>query len=341
MFKKLKYLSVILLVMVLITGCSNEKPSEASKDVVIYTPADEEMISKIIPAFEEESGIKVQLIAAATGELLTRIKNEANSPIADVMWGGSPSLIFPMSEYFTNHVNIHDPEMPEEYRTINEMLSIFNMTSPVILVNTDLIEKGTIKGYKDLLDPKYKGMIAHGDSASSSSAFNHLENMLFAMNPKDPLSDESWEYVEKFLENLDGKIINSSGAIHKGVAEGEYAIGLAWETPGFEYLKSGAPVEMVYMEEGVIFKTAVSAVLKGAKNEENGKKFIDFLSSEKAQNILGLETSSRPVSPKAKLADYKEDIEKITTLDVDIMWGVDNKDKVVEKYMDMVTNILE
>jgi len=317
---------------------NSRKDTQRTDKLVVYTPASEELINLIIPAFEKEYGVKVEIVAASTGELLTRIKSEAQNPIADVMWGGSPSLIMPMKEYFENYVSVNDKFVPDQFKNKEGYVTRYSMTAPVLLVNTELAGDIEIKGYEDLLNPALKGKIAHGDAATSSSSFNHLENMLFAMGKdNDPYSQEAWDYVAKFLDNLGGKIASSSGNVHKGVADGEYVVGLTYEEPAVTYKQNGAPVEVVYMKEGTIFKESGNYIVKNAKNMENAKLFSDFLLSEYVQNLLGTETANRPVRADAELADYKTPLSEINILEYDVQWGIDNKDKIIEMYMDLLT----
>lgn len=345
MKKYIRYIAMFLGVSLVLVGCSTNNEGsindKSTDELVVYTPSSDDIIDTIIPAFEEETGIEVKVVAAATGELLTRIENEAENPIADVMWGGSPSLIAPLEENFIDYISTHDEELPKEFRNIDGKYTPTHLQTSVLLVNNNLVEKGAITGYSDLLKEEYKGKIAHGDAAGSSSAFNHLENMLFAVNEDEPLSDESWEFVEDFLRNLDGKIVNSSGAIHQGVANGEYAVGLTYESAALEYLKDESPVEIVYMDEGVVYKTSINGIIKGADNIENAKKFNDFLVSEKGQNLLGVETISRPIREDAELADYKPSLSEINIIDNDYMWGIENKELVTDRYMEYVITILE
>src|SRR5690625_661618 len=327
------YLMLLSMVAVLLVACSDDEDK-----LVVYTPAGEEMIDVVIPAFEEETGIDVELITAGTGELLNRIDGESDDPYADVMWGGSPSLIRPMEENFEDYVSENDEHLPDAFINTEVYMTRFSTTTSVILVNTDLIGDIEVNGYEDLLNPELKGKIAHGDATASSSSFNHLENMLFAMGKdNDPFSDEAWDYVEKFLENLDGKIASSSGNVHKGVADGEYTVGLTYETPALDYLKDGAPVEVVYMEEGLIFKDAGSYIVKGATNRENAELFNDFLLSKEIQDALGVETSSRPLREDAELAEGKTPLSELTIIDYDDSWGDENADEVIDIYMDILT----
>ena len=43
--------------------------------------------------------------------------------------------------------------------------------------------------------------------------------------------DKAWQYVHDLFENVDGKICESSSGVYKGVADGEYVVGLSYEDP--------------------------------------------------------------------------------------------------------------
>jgi iron(III) transport system substrate-binding protein len=54
-----------------------------------------------------------------------------------------------------------------------------------------------------------------------------------------------------------------------GVRDGEYTIGLSYEDPSVKLIKDGADVKVVYVEEGVVYLSAGSGIVKGAKNMVN------------------------------------------------------------------------
>ena len=99
------------------------------------------------------------------------------------------------------------------------------------------------------MNPALRGRIAMADPSKSSSAYEHLINMLYAMGQGDP--DKGWDYVEKFCRNLGGKLLSGSSAVYKGVADGEYAVGCTFEEGGAKYVSYGAPVKLIYMPNGV------------------------------------------------------------------------------------------
>ena len=272
---------------------SSSHAQVASKKLVVYCPHPLVFIDPIVKKFEATTGIQIEVVAAGTGELLKRIEAESSNPLGDVMWGGSKSTLDPSKKFFEVYHSPEEAAFFDEVKIPDGKLTSFTQIPSVIMVNTKLIGNIKIEGYQDLLNPALKGKIAHADPSKSSSSFEHLINMLYAMGKGDP--DKGWAYVTAFAKNLDGKLLSGSSAVYKGVADGEYTVGLTFEEGAATYVKSKAPVKIVYMNEGVISQSDGSAIIKGAKNMDNAKKFVDFLSSKETQTLIVNQLNRRSV----------------------------------------------
>jgi len=113
-------------------------------------------------------------------------------------------------------------------------------------------------------------------AAKSSSSFAHLTNMLIDFGGYE--DDAAWAKVREMFKNL--KVLGSSSGVWKGVRDGEYTIGLSYEDPCLTLINDGADVEVIYMEEGVVFLPAGCAIIKDAKHPEAAKLFMDFITSK-------------------------------------------------------------
>ena len=49
-------------------------------------PTRPSIINALVPQFEKETGIKIDLVKAGSGDIIKRVKAEASSPKADVIW---------------------------------------------------------------------------------------------------------------------------------------------------------------------------------------------------------------------------------------------------------------
>ncbi|WP_295158277.1 ABC transporter substrate-binding protein [Selenomonas sp. AE3005] len=301
---KLKKIIAGLLGAVMLTtcfaGCGGGDTKQADKSagsdenkVVIYCPHPLAFINPLVEEFEKQSGIKVEVVAAGTGELLKRVESEKANPLADIFWGGSLGTMKPKAALFEEYRSVNEDHVQKDFKNVEGSITRFTDIPSVIMINTNLIGDVKVEGYEDLLNPALKGRIAFADPSKSSSSYEHLINMLYAMGKGDP--DKGWDYVTKLAKNLDGKLLSGSSAVYKGVADGEYAVGLTFEEGGAKYVADGAPVKLVYMKEGVISKPDGIYIIKNAKHMENAKKFIDFITSKEAQTLITQKLHRRSV----------------------------------------------
>jgi len=315
------------------------QPPKSDK-LVMITPTAADNLEAVIPAFEQKYGLKVELITGSTGEVYSRIQAEKENPSSDITWIG---------EYYTrdkslfeNYISVNDKDYPESFRNKSGVFTAINGTCPTIVFNTQLVPEG-IKGYKDLLNPKYKGKIAFGDAATSSSAYNHLENMLLVFGQGDVNAQAGWDYVAALLKQLDGRIVNSSSVTYKGVVSGEYAIGLAWDAPALDLVKSGTPnVSFCYMQEGAASKLSGLSIIKNAKNMENAKLFVDFLSSKEGQQLLAMNTAgANPVRTDIDFPASKQIMKTANIFPVDSVWSTEVKPAVAKRFGDLMMTIIK
>ncbi|MGM1049444.1 MAG: ABC transporter substrate-binding protein [Bacillota bacterium] len=327
-----------MLVVGALSGCGNsESDSGSSNKLVVYSPNSEEIIKTIIPMFEKQTGITVELVTAGTGEIVKRLQSEKQNPYADVMFGGSMAGYRENADLYEPYVSPEDKNLIEGHRNTSGFATPYISDGSVLLVNKNLIGDIKIESYEDLLNPQLKGKIASADPASSSSAFAQLTNMLKAKGG-DYENDKGWDYVGKLIENLDGKIASGSGAVHKSVADGEYVVGLTYEDPSSTYVKNGAPVEVVYPTEGAVFLDAASAIIKDAPHMDNAKKFIDFILSQEAQDAFGTQLTNRPLRQDTKLGDHMKPLADINMIDEDTDYVSSHKSQIVERYIDVFTS---
>ncbi|MBR3694298.1 MAG: extracellular solute-binding protein [Erysipelotrichales bacterium] len=346
----MKKLFRILLASALVLGlaaCGGDtnkgNNDEGSKSLVVYSPNSDSLINSVIPAYEEKYGITVEVITMGTGECLTRIDSEKENPQADVIFGGMTAGNYEnYPDLWEQYVSPYDADLEEEYQNYKGYVSRYALDgSAALLLNLDVfadlgLNPDEFTGYADLLDPALKGKIAMGNPAKSSSAWAELTNMLLVMG-NEPYDDAAWEWVESFIANLDGIIIDSSSAIYKGVSAGEYAVGVSYEDPCVSLLVDGATnVKLVYPEEGAVWLPAGSAIIKNAPNMENAKLFIDFMQSEEGQQVIAT-TTARPVNTSINnTAEEMTPFSEIHVVYEDMALTAEKKSEWQQKWLDLV-----
>ena len=326
-----------LFTLSLCLGCSSEK-SASSNSLVIYCPHPLDFINPLVDDFKAKNpDINVDVIAAGTGELLKRVESEKDNPLGDILWGGTVTMAKAKIDLFENYTSTNEVNIADIYKNTEGPLTRCTAVPSVLMVNTNLSGNIKIEGYEDLLNPALKGKIAFADPSASSSSFEHLDNMLYAMGNGNP--EKGWDYIKKLCANLDGKLLSGSSAVYKGVADSEYTVGLTFEEGGANYVALGSPIKLVYMKEGVIIKPDGIYIIKGAKNMENAKRFVDYATSYDAQKTITEKLNRRSVRNDLPPSEILLSVDKINIINDDEKVVDSNKQKWLDKFRDIFTSI--
>jgi len=296
-----KALTILLIALVAMTAifaqAASEQKAGGSGDLILYTTVSQAHYDIAIAKFNElYPNITVYYTYGGAGDCKARIQAEAANPQADAMFGGLQYAdLAAYGDLFETYVSKNDYKMQEGYHNDSGKLTFHDIQIPVMVVNDQLEKELGIKvtGWASLLDPKLYGKVVMANPTSSSSAWNNLQCLLTDFGGWD--SDAAWDYIAKLMQN--GLVVVSSSSVPgKSTLAGEYAVGLSYEPAIVKLLDAGTTGgHMVYWEEGVTSVGFASAIIKGAKNLENAKLFMDFLQSDAGQQSY-LDAAARPAT---------------------------------------------
>ena len=317
---------------------SGEKaPEEYSGSVVVYSPHDADPLNAGVNLFMEKyPNVKVEVVAAGTGELCNRIAAEAASPIADVLWGGGADSLAAFKEYFQPYVCANDEFIGEAYKDPDDLWIGESPLPMVIFYNKELIERDGLtipEAWEDLIDPAWKGKIAYCLPSKSGSAYTQLCTMILGHGGKE----DGWAFIEQLYDNLDGKIVDSSGKCHKTVADGEFHVGITIEKSAIQYADD-PNVGFVYPSDGTSAVPDGVALVKDCPNEENAKRFIDFVTSKECQEDQSQNWGRRPVRNDLEVGEGMAKLDDLVLVDYDFDWAANEKESIIERFNDIMVD---
>ena len=309
---------------------AEKTPEDYTGSLVVYSPHDADPLAAGVAMFEAAyPNIKVEVIAAGTGELCQRVVAESANPQGDVLWGGGADTLAAYVDYFDPYVCANDDVIGEAYKDADDMWIGESPLPMVFVYNKTMLDEADVPTtWEGLCDPALKGKIAYCSPAKSGSAYTQLCTMLFSQ----PSIEEGWDLVGRFIENLDGKIQDSSGNCHKLVASGEYALGVTIEKSAVKY-SDNPDIGFVYPEKNSAVPDGV-ALIKNCPNPENAKLFIDFVTGLECQKAQNADWARRPVRSDLTPVGLCE-LSSLDLGDYDFAYAANNKESIVEKWNDL------
>ena len=310
---------------------AEKAPADYTGNLVIYSPHDAAPLEAGVALFREAyPNINVEYINVPTGECIQRIAAEAENPQADVLWGGGADTLAGYPDLFQPVVSAHDDVIADAYKDANDLWIGESPLPMCFIYNKTLIDEANVPTtWEGLTDPALKGKIAFANPAKSGSAYTQLCTMLFSQ----PTMDEGWALVDKFIDNLDGKLQDSSSGCHKLVASGEYVLGVTLEKAAVLYADN-PDIGFLYPEKNSAVPDGVS-VVKGCPNPENAQVFVDFVLGLDCQKDQNVNWKRRPVrsdlAPEGLCA-----LSELDLGDYDFAFAATEKANVIEKWNDLL-----
>ena len=316
-------LLIVLVSAIVFAEGTQEKESE---NVVVYAALDEKTANDLCVAFEEKTGIKAEIALQIeqAGSITGRIKTEADAPRADVFIGGN-------SNY---HTDLASNDLLEAYRSpvIEEVGISSNFMDATnywtgwylgalcIIYNNERYEKEIAPlgiepptTWNDLLNPAYEGEVIASNPATTGGAYLMMAAQIFRLGSEE----KGFEYIKQLHPNVAQYTKGGNGSIPL-VSQGEAIVGFSW---GHDTLKQkiqgDLPITIVFPED-TGFEIGAASIIKGARNLENAKKFIDFLLSAEAGKINATNGYRYPVRTGVELPQGVPPFETLDFADWDL-----------------------
>ena len=288
--------------------------------ISILCSAEADWCAAIAAGFQKDTGVRVAIAQKATGEALAQINAEKSNPKVDVWFGGTgdPHLQAAEQDLTQPYRSPRLTELQPWARRQAEMSGYKTVgiyTGALGLgYNTEVLARKKLAPptcWKDLLRPEWRDDIQVSNPNSSGTAYTIIATLVQMMG-----EEPAFAYLKALHRNVSA-YPQSGPAPMRAVARGEAAATITFLHAGPREVLAGFPVKMVPPCEGTGYEVGSMSIVKGARNLDDAKKFVDWALSPAAQK-LGADArqfqlpSNRdtPIHPlmadlsKLKLIDY-------------------------------------
>ena len=246
-------------------------------ELVVYGSCEEPYVAAAANHFAEITGLKVSYQRLSTGEVQGKIAEENHNPSADVWFGGttdpdneSAKHGFLMAYEAVNARNL----TADTYRDADGYWYGIYKGILGFMVNTDELARMNLeapKGWNDLLDEKYKGLIWLSNPNTAGTAKLVINTMVQMLG-----HDQAMEYFVKLDKNIEQYTKSGSGP-SKNVGTGECVIGIGFLHDGItQILKGYNNIGLIIPEEGTSYEVGATAIFDGCAHEAAAKLWIEY-----------------------------------------------------------------
>lgn len=317
----------------LLTACGSAGSSKADGNVSIACSQQEDFCQAMTAAFEKETGIKTTYVRLGAGEVLARLKTAEGE--FDVWAGGQAEnhLLANDNGWVEKYVSKTAADLPKEYNDSTGVWSGFYTDSIAFCSNKNELKKRSVQAptsWEDLLNPALKSSVAMPHPATAGVGY-------MAMYTLSALNNGNSASSINFFKKLNSNVMQYSKSAATGTEQagrGEVATAIALDSDCQKAMSAGySDLTITYPKEGTGYEVGAVSVLKGARNKENAKKFMDWILSTKAQNRYAeIPSYAAPTHPKAKVGENVPKQDVVKKVEWDMRKAADSREKFVSAF---------
>ncbi|MBC7003081.1 putative 2-aminoethylphosphonate ABC transporter substrate-binding protein [Photobacterium sp. BZF1] len=306
----------------------------AKSEVTVYTAFESDMLRDYERAFNAQyPDTKINWVRDSTGVVTAKLLAEKDNPQADVVWGLAATSLMVL-----DNEKMLEPYAPENlaslspaFRDTNEVPHWIGMNAWIagICFNTVEAEKHGLempKTWQDLTKPEYKGHVVMPNPNSSGTGFLDVSAWLQMFG-----EDKGWAYMDELHQNID-RYTHSGSAPCQLAATGETTMGVSFAFRGANLKSQGAPIELIFPEEGLGWDMEAAAKIKGAKNAEGAKQILDFAATLEANELYNKGYAVVAIPGVAKPVKHFPDNPEALMIENDFAWTAANRDNILAEW---------
>ena len=306
----------------------------ADTELTVYTAVEAVDLERYAQTFNaDHPDIKINWVRDSTGVMTAKLLAEKDNPQADVVWGvAATSLLLLKGEgmlepYAPAGVEKLDPKFvdkatPPSWVGMDAYVAALCFNT----VEAEKLGLAAPKSWKDLTKPEYRGHVVMPNPASSGTGFLDVSAWLQMFG-----EEGAWSFMDALHENI-SSYTHSGSKPCKMAGAGETVIGVSFEFPGAKAKQAGAPIDIIFPEEGSGWEAEATAIIAGTPNLEAAKTLVDWSISKKANEMYNVGYAVVAMPGVAKQVEHLPADVASHMIENDFEWAANNRNAILEKW---------
>lgn len=282
-----------------------------AKEVNIYSARQEVLIKPLLDRFTEQTGIRVNMVAANADALVQRLQSEGINSPADILLtvdAGNLNRAKELGLFQPLRSDVLEQAVPAAYRDPEGHWFGLSMRARPIMYAVDRVNPADLSTYQDLTDERWRRKVC---VRSSGNVYN--QSLTAAMIAEQGMDKtEAWArgLVANFARPPQGGDRDQIKAVAAGQCDvalvNTYYLGGMLNSSQADDRAAAEKIGIVWpnqQERGVHVNVSGAGLTKHAKNRDNAVRLLEFLVGEEAQAWYAQANYEYPVRPGTPVSE--------------------------------------
>lgn len=269
---------------------------------MVYSARNEHLIQPIFDAYTEQTGVEIKYITDKEGPLLQRLQAEGKNTPADLLitvdagnlWhAASEGLLQPVDS------QILKENVPANLRDEENRWFGLSLRARTIVYSTERVKPEQLSTYAALGEEAWKGRLL---LRTSKKVYNQS---LVAMMIAEYGEEQTGQIIRSWVANLAAAPFSNDTQAMEAIVAGQGDVAIVNTYYFGRLLRKQPDLKLALFwpnqeqaGSGVHVNVSGAGVTRYAKHPEAAVKFLEWLSSEQAQNLFADANLEYPVNPK-------------------------------------------
>jgi iron(III) transport system substrate-binding protein len=280
---RFRFILFVLAIFVSTFFFSCRPGANAGRRLLIYTPHGQDLLKDFIARYKQQHPeADVQFLDMGSRQVLERVTVERNRPQADLWWGASHTTF--QTAAGENLLAQFRPswadKVPATARDQNDYWYGTYETPQVIAYNNEAVSAADApRDWDDVLDPKWRDKVLIRNPNPSDTMRAIFGAMIWRFYKDTNSTDGGYDWLRKLDANVheytaDGTLLMQKLARREGLVT-------LWDMPDVRLFKEqkNLPVDYHVPASGTPVIIDGIAIIRGAPNEEEAKRFYEFVTT--------------------------------------------------------------
>lgn len=302
-------------------------------ELTIYAGAEADNIKYFSEVFAKaHPNIKLNWVRDSTGIIQARVLAEKDNPRADVLFAMAVTSMTGFAQ-----MGMFVPYTPKGMEALNPLyldkarpaswVGLYGWASSMCF-NTEEARRANLPKpvkWTDLENPVYRGKITMPHPASSGTGYLMVAAWIQMFG-----EDKAWAFMDKLHANV-GSYSHSGSKPCEQAAAGEYVVGLSFPFRAARLKSQGAPIDIVMAQEGTGWEMQTAAIMKGTKNLEDAKTFMDWAVTQGAMEAYGSRYEVTALPVKVKKPEHFPEVDS-KLIKNDFAWAAKEQPRIIAEW---------